>query len=168
MKNSSSKFAILTLIIVSICVGLIIFFSTQFTVTVTPNQVTKTEDTFILESIKNVEEAKVTDFNSEIANQIANEYIQAVNEKNWAVVEKYSKGMAQSLSNYGISDMRFVKTTSGKDFDYIQDKDEYVFLVEFTFTTQNNEEINKIANGKYFTIKTVDGIVKVNPISSEL
>ena len=33
MKNGSTKFAILSLVIVSICVGLIIFFSTRFSTT---------------------------------------------------------------------------------------------------------------------------------------
>ena len=167
MKNSSGKFAILTLVIVAICVGFIIYFATRFPVR-TVNVITTDDNTVFEASIKDVEEVKVTEFNAEKAKEVADEYIKALNDEDWATVEKYSKGMASTLRNYKLSDVTIVKNSKNEDFEYSEEQNEYVFLIEYSFETTDENDIKALGNGKYFIVKVVDGIVKVNPFATSL
>ena len=167
MKNNSIKFAALSLVIVAICVGFIIFLATTFPVQ-TSESTTNSDDSVFEAMIKDAQEVKVTEFNAEKAKEVADEYIKAINDEDWATVEKYSKGMAKTLRNYKLSEMTIVKNSKNEDVDYSAEKDEYVFLVEYSFETTNENDIKTLGNGKYFIVKVVDGIVKVNPFATSL
>lgn len=167
MKDNSTKFAILSLVIVAICTGFIIFFATQFPAPVQQPS-TSNDDIAFQESIKNVEEVKVSEFNAEKAKKVADEYIKAINDEDWAVIEKYSKGLTNTIRKYKLSEMTIVKNSKNEDFEYSEEKDEYIFLVEYSFETTDEEDIKALGNGKYFIVKVVDGIVKVNPFATSL
>ena len=76
--------------------------------------------------------------------------------------------MAKTLRNYKLSDMAFVNNPSGDIYEYSEENDEYVFFVEYSFDTQNEKDIQAIKDGKYFIVKVVDGVVKVNPLATSL
>lgn len=167
MKNNNAKFAIIGLVVVILIIGIIVFLVTRPSTNPETNSFSA-EDIAFEESLKGIEEATVTDFNEEKALAIADEYIQALNDEDWATIEKYSKGMTSALRKYQLSDMVIVDNSSGNKFNYIEDKNEYVFLVEFSFRTQDEKDIESIAKGKYFIVRVIDNKVKVNPIASEI
>ena len=168
-NKNSFKFMVFALLVLAVIIGLVVFFLNKpSTQSDNNSSISTLEDKAFEESIKNVGEVKLNELTGEKALEIAEDYVAAVNDENWPTVEKYSKGMAKTIRSYKISEMNIVTNSKDEKYKYNEEKNEYIFIVDFSFGTQDEKDIKEISEGMYFIVKLVNGIVNVNPLAKEL
>lgn len=115
-----------------------------------------------LDSLKNqVVSIQSTEKNEkEQVEELVKGYINYINVKDWANVEKYTdKDVVEILKTYEISNMSI---SDYSNYQYINDS--HCYFVSFDYNTNKIESLKDVGIGKILTVKKENGSFKINPI----